>query len=618
MRIKGWQFRHWPIAYKLAIVFSLLLTAIVVVVGLVSYHLSRQAMETQIKNYIPQVLDQVNVRLEDYVNDVKSLSQMVLLEPYSGLIEEALNGFEQSGPERRLENTIKLHEALSFITFNPSKEYVVGLFYTHSGQVYVRQSAGGIWLDAAYEEQQWYGDMDVDHFTPTVLGTIQFKLFGDNLFIGDYDAFSVVQPIRRPNSKALSGILQIVGTLETIQEIMRGIDFGTNSKLYVVDHRNRIVFASDQSLLGKEWVSAYGADWSEERGSSGSNIQTMDGQQMLVSYNRSDASGWKVVGVIPLQNVSQEVNQVKTWIVAWIALGILGVILLSAMLSISMTNPLRRLIRLSRRQVDLFAPSVHAGQVGNDEIGQLEQAYRQMMKRIQVLLNEVLEEKLLHQDAEIRALQSQINPHFLHNALETIRMTIRKGNTRKGEHALVALGQLLRYHAASINERVQVKTEMDFIQNYLSIQQLRFGDRLSVKTEVDDGLMEVPIPSLLLQPLVENAITHSASPYDHRIRVTVRLKRQGDYMICYVIDEGKGIPPDNLNDLMKSLQQNTMRNERHDGRRIGLKNVYHRIQLIYGNQAEFYIESIEGAGTIVSVYIPLAGEWNVTNGEISE
>lgn len=616
MRINGWQFRHWPIAYKLAIVFSLLLTLIVIVVGLVSYQISRQAMESQIKNYIPQVLDQVNVRLENYVDDVKSLSQMALLEPYSSLIEEALDGFERAGAGRRLEDTIKLHEALSFITSNPGKEYVVGLFYSRSGQVYVRQSAGGIWLDAAYEKQPWYGDIDLDQYTPTVLGTISFQLFGDNPFIGDYDAFSVVQPIRRPNSKALGGIVQIVGTLDSIRDIMRGIDFGANARLYVVDHRNRIVFASDHSLLGEEWESAYGADWAEARDNSGSSIQTIDGEQMLVSYNRSAASGWKVVGVIPLQNVSQEVDQVKTWIVAWIALGIFGVVLLSAMLSIRMTNPLRRLIRLSRRQVDLAAPSVHTGQVGHDEIGQLEQAYRQMMKRIQVLLSEVLQEKLLHQEAEIRALQSQINPHFLHNALETIRMTIRKGNAAKGEQALVALGQLLRYHAASLQERVHVKTEMDFIENYLRIQQLRFGDRLSVKIEVDDDLMDVPFPSLLLQPLVENAIAHSASPYDHRIRVTVRLKRQGDYMICCVIDEGKGIPLGRLHDLVQSFQHRAARKEGHDGRRIGLSNVYQRIQLIYGSRAEMYIESIEGAGTVVSIYIPLSGEEDVANGEV--
>ncbi|MFC5404212.1 sensor histidine kinase [Cohnella soli] len=602
MQVNGWRLRHWPIAYKLVIAFSMLLTVIVVVVGSMSYSKSRGALEKQTKNYVPQVLDQVNVRLEDYVNDVKTLSQTALVEPYSRLIEEALDGFQDAGGERRLEDTIKLHEALSFITNNSSHPYVGVLFYTGSG-VYVRQSVSGIWLDASFEDQPWFEDVDRDQFTPTVLGTIQFKLFADNPFIGDFYAFSVVQPVVRRNSKELSGIVQIIATLEPIRDIMRDIDFGDGSKLYVVDNRNRIVFASDRSLLGTEWESAYGLGWSEERDASSSIIKEVEGEDMLISYNRSAVSGWKVVGVIPLENVSKEVSQVKIWIVVSVAIGILGVVLLSAMLSIGMTNPLRKLTRMTRMQVDLSAPPVHIGQVSNDEIGQLDQSFRQMMKRIQLLSSEVLQGKLLHQEAEIRALQSQINPHFLQNTLETIRMTIRKGNLEKGEQGLVELGRLLRYHAASVNEMVSVKTEMDFILNYLSIQQLRFGDRLNIKTEVDEELSDVLIPSLLLQPLVENAIIHGPSPFDQRIRITVRIKRQGDYMVCAVMDEGKGIPSDELDVLLESLQQN----ERQQARRIGLENVYQRIQLTYAGQADFDIESMEDAGTIVSIYIPLAG-----------
>ncbi|WP_211222624.1 sensor histidine kinase [Paenibacillus daejeonensis] len=602
VRLNGLQFRHWPIAYKLAILFSILLTAIVIVAGLMAYDISRRSMENQIKHYIPQVLDQVNVRLEDYVNDVKSLSQMILVEPYSRMMEEAISGFESSGTERRLEDTIKLHEALSFITFNPSKDYVGVLFYTDSGQVYVRQSASGIWLDASVEEQPWFRDVDGDQLTPTVLGTIPFTLFGDNPFIGDFHAFSVVQPFRKTQTKLLKGMIQIVGTLDAIRDIMRDIDFGPDSRLYVLDNRNRIVFASDRSLLGTPWESGYDAGFTKMQGDSGSSIQTMDGDDMLVSYHRSRESGWKVVGVIPLQNVSQEADRLKLWIVVWIALGILGVILLSSMLSVSLTNPLRKLTRITRMQVDLSAPPVNMGQVGDDEIGQLSQSFRHMMQRMQLLSNEVLHEKLLHQEAEIRALQSQINPHFLHNTLETIRMTIRNGNFKRGEQGLVELGHMLRYHATNANEMVPLKTEIQFIQSYISIQRLRFGERLSVKMEVEEGVLEVRVPGLLLQPLVENAITHGASPYDQRIRVTVRVKRQREHMVCSIIDEGQGMSPDKLDTLLESLRQHP----RAPGGRIGLENIYQRLQLVFGAEARFYIESMESAGTIVAIHIPLA------------
>ncbi|MBP2110611.1 cache domain-containing sensor histidine kinase [Paenibacillus silagei] len=603
MRWKRRQFRHWPMACKLAIVFSVLLTVIIAVVGGLSYQMARRAMERQINHYIPQVLDQVNVRLDDYVNDVKFLSRAVMVEPYNGLLEEAFSGFGRSGPEPGLADTLSLHRALSFISLNPNKDYVAVLFYTGSGQVYIRQSAGGLWLDASYRDQPWFRNLDLDQYTPTVLGTIPFRLFGDNPYIGEWKAFSVVQPLRQKNRKALKGIIQIVGTLEPIREIMRGINFGTGTRQYVFDDRNQIVYASDDSLAGAIEESAYGMQGAESA-TSGSSRVTLDGESVLVSYNRSSASGWRVVSVIPLGNIMQEVEQVKEWIGIWITAGVAAVILLSSLLSVRMTDPLRRLARTTRRQVHLSASPLSPEPGGDDEVGQLGQTFRHMMRRVQTLLNEMLKEKLIYREAEIRTLQSQIHPHFLHNTLETIRMTIRTGNSERGEQGLVELGQLLRYHASSLQETVQVQAEIQFIHSYLSIQRFRYGDRLSFKLDVDEELGEVHLPGLLLQPLVENAIIHGVSPVDQRIRITVRLKRQGGYMICSVIDEGPGIPPDRLDALLASLRQETGA----AGKRIGLENVYQRIQLIYGDQAEFHMESMDGAGTIVGFSIPLEGE----------
>lgn len=590
-------------ACKLAIVFSVLLTVIIAIVGGLSYHTARQAMERQINHYIPQVLDQVNVRLDDYVNDVKFLSSSVMVEPYNGLLEEALSGFRQSGPEPGLADTLSLHRALSFINLNPNRDYVTVLFYTDSGQLYVRQSAGGLWLDVSYRDQPWFPNLDLDQYTPTVLGTIPFRLFGDNPYIGEWKAFSVVQPLRQKNRKALKGIIQIVGTLEPIREIMRGIDFGTGTRQYVFDDRNRIVFASDDSFAGTSEENAY-VRQGAENATSGSSKVTMDGESLLVSYNRSSVSGWRVVSVIPLRNIIQEVEQVKAWTVIWITAGVAAVILLSSLLSVRMTVPLRRLARTTRLQAHLSASPLSPDTGGDDEVGQLGQTFRHLMRRVKTLLNEMLREKLLYREAEIRTLQSQIHPHFLHNTLETIRMTIRTGNSRQGEQGLVEFGQLLRYHASSLQETVQVQAEIEFIHSYLSIQRFRYGDRLSFKLDVDDELGEVRLPGLLLQPLVENAIIHGASPYDQRIRIIVRLKRQGRYMICSVIDEGPGIAPDRLDALLESLRQEASA----AGRRIGLENVYQRIQLIYGGQAEFHMESMDGAGTVVGFSIPLEGE----------
>ncbi|MDG0810485.1 sensor histidine kinase [Cohnella rhizosphaerae] len=210
-----------------------------------------------------------------------------------------------------------------------------------------------------------------------------------------------------------------------------------------------------------------------------------------------------------------------------------------------------------------------------DEVGRVWGAISKMAGRIHVLINEVYQSKILKQEAEIRSLQSQINPHFLNNSLETLRYLVKSGRSESAEQGLIALADLFRYHAVREHEMVSLAVEMAFMKNYLHMQKLRFGDRLQIEYDIDDAALPAYLPGLLFQPLVENAIVHGSS-LTGTIAVTIRIKaRQGQLSIS-VIDEGRGISPDKLNKIWSDLSADTGQTGS-----VGLLNVYRRIRLIY-------------------------------------
>ncbi|MBP1992269.1 cache domain-containing sensor histidine kinase [Paenibacillus eucommiae] len=594
-----WRYRNWPIAIKLVFAFSVLMAIIISIIVVKSYMIYKSSMEKQIEEYIPQMLHQVNERIDAYVEGMKTISKSIIIPPYNRLMYEALEHMENSDDPTNLRATLKMNEALSFINNRPDKFVSGVLFHLPSGNVYIRQQDGGFWSENSAEAKSWFQKDAFLSFAPLVLGTVELNKFDSGIFGNEPYMFSILQPIRKEYTDELAGIVQIMGTLNPIKEIVKGIHFGDESLLYVINQQNQIVYSPDSGQLGKQWEAFYGVDWSEEPLYDNSKMMKLNDKPYLISYNRSASSEWKVVAVTPLVNLSQGIGLVKKWIVIWFVFGLISVILTTLMLSYSLTKPLRKLTRQTEK-VDFNGLFFFSGNVYQDEIGRLTSAFNRMLERIRKLVEEVVQTKLLHKEAEIRALQSQINPHFLNNVLETIRMTIRQGHNEKGEQGLIALGAILRYHAEDMKEMVTLKKEMDFIESFLRIQKLRFGEQLQVKMEMDPELANQIIPSLILQPLVENAIIHGMSPYTSNIRLTIRIKKQDHMMSFAIIDEGKGMSPDRLEEVVESMHQKSGKESR-----IGMYNVYQRIHLIYGDNSTMFIESMEGSGTMVVLKLPM-------------
>ncbi|MDP4126708.1 MAG: sensor histidine kinase [Bacillota bacterium] len=201
--------------------------------------------------------------------------------------------------------------------------------------------------------------------------------------------------------------------------------------------------------------------------------------------------------------------------------------------------------------------------------------------------------------AELKALQAQVNPHFLFNAINTV-VSFCRTDPEKARQLLLQLGDFFRKNLKSAEKFVTLREECEHIRAYLAIEQARFSERLCVREEITDEALNWRLPGLTLQPLVENAIKHGIYPMNTPGEIVITALIEEDILVVRIGDNGVGIPAETLTRIQTGEEVST------SGLGIGLQNVAHRLQILYGNKAEFVIESREGKGTEVTLRIPPA------------
>lgn len=247
---------------------------------------------------------------------------------------------------------------------------------------------------------------------------------------------------------------------------------------------------------------------------------------------------------------------------------------------------------------------------GSDEISELYDYLGTMIYQIQKLLAEVYRERLhaerltiQQKDAEFKMLASQINPHFLYNTLETIRMKARRSRQRDIEEIVQMLAKIMRSTLQAGVSEVTIRNELELVENYLKIQQYRFEERIQYHIYVEEGLSQLLILPLIMQPIVENSIIHGLESKEGIGNIDVKVRRREGNVIISIEDDGLGMDGETLERLRQNLN---IYNEK--GKHIGVSNVHQRVKLKYGESYGVEIHSVEGAGTKVEILLPAEAE----------
>lgn len=282
----------------------------------------------------------------------------------------------------------------------------------------------------------------------------------------------------------------------------------------------------------------------------------------------------------------------------FISMGIVFVALLIVLLaSKRMTNSLSKLVK-QIENTSKHAFGQYVTESGTYETRQIGHAFNVMLDELNEYVNQLVISQKQRRNAELAALQQQINPHFLYNTLTSIKFIIQQGKKEETESIINALISLLQNTIGDVNETIKVKKELENLKNYVLINQKRYGDRIKVNYFVSPGCEELQIPKLILQPFMENSFFHG---FNRKLEgyINVLVWQESDTLICEVVDNGDGMDGQENNFLPL-----TKRKQQHFSG-IGVQNVHDRVQLIYGEEYGVTITSHLEEGTKVRITLPI-------------
>ena len=332
---------------------------------------------------------------------------------------------------------------------------------------------------------------------------------------------------------------------------------------------------------------------------SGYEIVNKNGKKYFRCYLKSPNSGWNFVNECTYDSIYRTLIYAnRALIIAAISLFVLFAFLLRK-ICVVITSPLTNLaesMRIVENGDFEKAKSILLPVETHDEVGLLSEEFHIMLDKIVVLIRENYEKQITLMDTRYKALQAQINPHFLYNTLNSIGWMIKAGRNEEAQKMLTALGSQLR--AAFKEEQLAtVAEEMELLEHYIYIQKIRYDERVDFILEVEEEVLFIKVPRLSFQPLVENAINYGVEYSPEKCTVRVHAYRCGDRVRIEVSDNGAGMEPERL----RKVRNFTMQ-PRQNG--IGLKNINQRLELIYKDQYQLLIESQEGVGTTIIIEIP--------------
>ena len=325
-------------------------------------------------------------------------------------------------------------------------------------------------------------------------------------------------------------------------------------------------------------------------------VDTADGEQLVTSCSLP-LYGLTLYGMIPQDSLYRDVNGLITWILSLLVLIIVILLFFALHFANSLTEPIKDLSAAmdtaSQGVFDLRVPVK-----SSDEIGLLTAHFNDMLGEINSLIDNVYKQEILKKEAEYQMLEAQINPHFIYNVMDTISWTARANHLDDLSEMVSALSKLLR---TSISKKtfVTVSEEVSCVNNYLTIQKFRYKDRIGTVIDVDQELLEIIIPKLILEPLVENAVIHGLEEKEGRGLILVSGRKQGDALVFKVKDTGVGMSQEQIERIRR---EETAAGTSHTG--LGLMTVHNRIQHLYGEAFGIQIESTLGEGTSITLTLP--------------
>lgn len=556
--------------------------------GIMFYKNTQNIIQSKSIRYSADLLKMIELRMNDFSSDVKTITDDIMCDEQVYAILD--NEEESEEDEVGLRNCYKMLRRLCLSNNKLQNITLASL----DGRLYSYDlNAGGVDINdnlplgelinvarCAGHMPAWYVDDAQSTESEVPLYLVRM--------IYDYNTFREKGLIIiRVNNNKLAGIYSDLSK-EFIKDIL------------ILSQNNYKIIGTEGTQLSEheaEWVAQQSAEW---------NYQIDKKHQNLLVYMKRTGDPWKIVARESMnQMVNEEMGRFSRTFILVMGCTVLILSLLSILMAMDFSEPINRLVH-SIKKVE--TENIHEEVLVDreDELGYLSKCFNKMSLEIDNLLNRVYKEKLTRRESELKALQAQINPHFLFNTLESINWMAQLNNVPEIRDMVTSLASLMEASIGKGSPMVPLSKELKYIDSYLLIMKNRYGDRLTYESDVDRNMLYYEVPKLILQPLVENAIYHGIDKMRKKGTIKLTIKEQDGQIYIEIMDNGKGMHPEEVEELNQVFKE-----DNHDyligknRKSIGLANVNGRIKLFYGQEYGLQVESVYENYTKMKLYIPI-------------
>ena len=582
--------------------FLLLIVIPILLVSVISLTLTRYIMERSAITNIRNAQASIESSLSKAIRDISlQLSHLVYVN--DGEVMELASGMDSGDQQQRYDSRNRLSEVFR-VAMVPSQDTISAMFYLKDGcTVYLKDE---IRIPKEVMEQEaWYRQALAG---PNVVSVGAFDTSRQNLTYsrlksGEFvlaAAFSPDYQADRSGKMEMVSLFSVTHVGEVIRGFNRDEQLGTT---FILDSSGSLIFAGDRyqeaSRLLKGLTSKEAGVYKTAFDAQGNGRR----QGYTIVVSDVEENGWKIVSCVRTARLTASYNQVTLASILVISLLFLLFYLFSRYFLGQIITPLHTVVE-GMKEMEEGNLTVHVEPAGQSEIRTMIHSFNRMVRELKASIEENEQVQQKKHQAEVRALQSQINPHFLVNTLNSIRFMAQVSKFDGIRKMAEALIKILSCSFRGSISFYTVREELDVLDSYLYLMKIRDSDGFEVVYDIDETCLDCKVPRLILQPIVENSIVHGLAEKEDDIgHLTVRLKASGDSLIFTVEDDGRGMTEEEIRQLLTPRER-----AEGDNTSIGVENVLSRLKLNFGSRYGIRMESQPGQYTKTILTIPLMNE----------
>ncbi len=569
----------------IAFFFSSLFIIIFIITGFIAYYLTEDTARKNSMNYTLKIIENVNRNIHSYIEYMKNISSIVIndkdvLDYYSNF--KYLTEGEREAYQRNISN---------FLTtiLKARKDINLILLTGYEGDIISNRDSNSIKPYINIVDREWYRSAKAENGN-TVISSSHVQ----DILIDEYRwVVSLSVEIKSLENNEPLGILLVDLNFNVIEELCEEKLLGNRSYMFIVDSNAEIVYHPQIQLIYSELKTEL---IDEVINTNNTSFVINNGSDSRIYTVKTNVElGWKICGVTYINELITNKNIIQFYFSLIGIIFILLIVIVSILISKKISKPIK-VLQGSMKEVQNGNFKINIKVKSSNEIGELEKDFSIMIRKIKVLISQNEEKQKLIRESELKALQAQINPHFLYNTLETIICMAKSENDVI--RITAALAKLLRIGISKGKELVTIEDEVEHVRSYLIIQKIRYMNKFNYIINIDNNILNYKIIKIILQPLVENAIYHGVKKKLGAGYIKINGNLNEENIHLQVIDDGIGMTKERIEEVFESDCS------KFPNSGIGISNVNERIKLYFGNKYGLSCISKENEGTKIDIVIP--------------